>query len=449
MGFNEDIFQQISVKSLTRHSSFVSLPKASKRELIENLFELSQLSVLRDLNKEKIRELDTDLSLLDSEEKKFQMLIKQEEENLDKLKRIKEELETKSKTEIQEKEDQITKHKDKVQKFKTGLGMLSQCDKDLSEQKNSMKLKQSEIDGMRSILSDLEKDVVVFESKIAFMEDKCEGCPKVIELIDDPGILNTKEQINNFVKSLGELKDDQHLVQKEMDRLSQLISNREGILTKLNVSKNSINILRKEVTNAKKQIDIKIDESNYKLHQQKLTAVRDKKGENLETLKYSQAIGMLLKDEGIRAHIIKKYLPLINKILNTYLQKFAINLELELTSDFDIKINTKFKEKFSYFNFSEGEKKRIDTALLFTFLDFCKIKHSKAKTNVLVIDEFASGLDPDGENVLYEILKDLAENSNIEVITISHSTAIDPDKIDRVFEASIERGFSQLNEIKE
>ena len=156
-----------------------------------------------------------------------------------------------------------------------------------------------------------------------------------------------------------------------------------------------------------------------------------------------------MKDDGIKSYIIKKYLPLINKILNLYLQKFSINLELELTSDFEIDIKTKFKENFTYYNFSAGEQKRIDTALLFTFLDFCKLKHSKSKTNVLIIDEFASGLDPEGENVLYEILKDLSQDSNMEIITISHSQAIDPDKIDRILEAVVDRGFSQLVEHEE
>jgi hypothetical protein len=157
----------------------------------------------------------------------------------------------------------------------------------------------------------------------------------------------------------------------------------------------------------------------------------------------------LLQDDGIKSHIIKKYLPLLNKLLNTYLQKFGLDLELEFTYNFDVIIKNNFKSNLTYDNFSQGEKKRVDASVMFCFLEFCKLKYNTAKVNILIFDEFTVGLDPEGESTFYEILRDISDKENLEVITVSHSSLIDPDKIDSTYSASISRGFSNLMKIEE
>jgi energy-coupling factor transporter ATP-binding protein EcfA2 len=137
----------------------------------------------------------------------------------------------------------------------------------------------------------------------------------------------------------------------------------------------------------------------------------------------------------------------VNKLLNTYLQKFNAETLFYFDSEFNEVIGTRYKESFSYFNFSEGQKRRIDLAILFAMTEFSKIKNRKAACNIMILDEISSMMDSDGENGLYDILKDLVTKENKCVVTISHSGNIDPEKIAHLYDVKIEKGFSKITKV--
>lgn len=449
IGFDENIFQQIGIKSLTRYSSFMELKKAQKRELIENLFELELLSIIKELNKEDYDSLTTDISKCEYDIKKYKLLEDQEFENINKLKQIQEQLKIKSGKELAGKHAEISILDVELNKLNRGIDILigKQQDRDILEKKYDL-IEQKHSKHNKKV-KQLDNEIEIIKSKISFMNEQCSECPKIKNMEFDSCYDTQKSEQDVLKSDMKSFKTELNELDIKIDQIDKILVNYHTIEAKIKTNKTQRQKLIKEIEVKEKEDIIEIDETKYKEYRNKIKSLNKARENKLEELKYIETINTLLKDGGVKSYIIKKYLPLINKFLNTYLQKFNFNLELNLTTEMDVNIVTKFKENFSYYNFSEGEKKRIDISILFTFLDFCKIKHSKAKTNLLIIDEFASGLDVQSENILYEILRDLSSSNNIEVITISHSTAIDPDKIDRVFNAEFQGGFSQLALVEE
>ena len=152
----------------------------------------------------------------------------------------------------------------------------------------------------------------------------------------------------------------------------------------------------------------------------------------------------LFSDDGIKTLIIKKYLPSINKLLNTYLTKFNANMLFSFDNEFNEVILSKNQENYSYHNFSEGEKKRIDLAVLFAFIKFAMYKNKKSNTNLIIFDEILSGLDVFGVNALFDILKDHKDYQNKCILTINHNTDIENEYFDKTYEIFKEKGFSRI-----
>lgn len=153
---------------------------------------------------------------------------------------------------------------------------------------------------------------------------------------------------------------------------------------------------------------------------------------------------MLLKDDGIKTQIVKQYIPIINRNINRYLDQMEFFCQFQINENFEEVIKSRFRDEFSYESFSEGEKTRITLAILFTWRAIAKMRNS-ASTNLLILDEFMdSSLDQSGTDEFINIIKALAADSNI--ILISHKTDQIGDKFDRVLRFHKDKNFSRLQE---
>ena len=162
----------------------------------------------------------------------------------------------------------------------------------------------------------------------------------------------------------------------------------------------------------------------------------------LEEREYNSVIAELLKDTGIKTKIIKQYLPVINQLTNQYLQVLDFYVSFDLDEAFNETIRSRHRDAFSYDSFSEGEKQRIDLALLFTWRQVAKMKNSVA-TNLLVLDEtFDSSLDADGVENLLKILDTLDNDTNVFII--SHKGELLDNKFDRKIEFVKHKNFSKI-----
>ena len=209
------------------------------------------------------------------------------------------------------------------------------------------------------------------------------------------------------------------LLQKEIDKIQKEINNLQGQTGDVKKAKTELNNFRKK-------------------NEQHI----EKKLEYVEERTYNEVIGEMLKDTGIKTKVIKQYLPVMNRLINQYLQVLDFFVSFHLDENFNETIRSRHRDSFNYASFSEGEKQRIDLSLLFTWRQIAKMKNSAA-TNLLVLDEtFDSSLDVDGVDNLMKILDTLDEGSNTFII--SHKGDVLENKFRSKIEFFKEKNFSKI-----
>jgi len=251
-------------------------------------------------------------------------------------------------------------------------------------------------------------------------------------------------------------------VQEGIDRLKEKIDSTSSVLEttldtlkKVNDHKQTVVQLESDI-NAKKQVidslnddieqksseDISTQKNDLENLQKQLVEHKADQEGQVEVKELYSIATKLLKDTGIKSRIIKQYVPVMNKLINKYLAAMDFFVQYELDENFDEKIKSRFRDEFSYASFSEGEKMRIDLALLFTWRAIAKLKNS-ASTNLLIMDEvFDSSLDTTGTDEFLKILKDLTSDTNVFII--SHKTDQLIDKFPNVLRFEKHRNFSRM-----
>lgn len=218
----------------------------------------------------------------------------------------------------------------------------------------------------------------------------------------------------------------------------------------INSNNDKINIMQREIEKIQKEISTLLQSSgDIKTAKDELNTLRDskdsiteKKLEYVEERTYNEVIGEMLKDTGIKTKVIKQYLPVMNRLINQYLQVLDFFVAFHLDENFTETIRSRHRDAFNYASFSEGEKQRIDLSLLFTWRQIAKMKNS-ASTNLLVLDEtFDSSLDHDGIDNLTKILNTLEDGTNVFII--SHKGDILENKFRSKIEFIKERNFSKI-----
>jgi DNA repair exonuclease SbcCD ATPase subunit len=181
--------------------------------------------------------------------------------------------------------------------------------------------------------------------------------------------------------------------------------------------------------------------TKLKLYKEQLKTIEKEKNKLTEDNNYLVIAKQLLHDSGIKSKIIKRYLPVMNKLINSYLSALEFQVKFELDEQFNETIKSRYRDVFGYANFSEGEKMRIDLALLFTWRQIAKMKNS-TNTNLLILDEiFDSSLDYNGTD---EFLKILSTLSNENVFIISHKSDLNVDKFDGLIRFEKQQNFSKV-----
>ena len=234
--------------------------------------------------------------------------------------------------------------------------------------------------------------------------------------------------------------------ERKFFELQKEITTLQNETSQLNVRISNSNKLRKDLESEIQDITDKYE--NRTAENVKLTEYKNKLKEILEDLnklkeeyEYFQQANTLLKDDGVKSGIIRKYLPLINQQVNDYLQRMDFFINFTLDEEFNENIQTPVHEKFSYASFSEGEKMRIDLSLLFTWREVARLKNSVA-TNLLIMDEvFDSSLDGFGTDEFLKIVRFVIKDANVFII--SHKNEL-YDKFNNCLEFEKVKGFSRL-----
>ena len=258
----------------------------------------------------------------------------------------------------------------------------------------------------------------------------------IVDLDDDieemnDGLDKLETEVNNVLSRLSDIK----LVNDEIQHINSEITSKNGHIKSHN---RFINHLNQELKEEAEEVDT----GKTKLLDRELGEQKELKRQYGEQKRYYDILGMILNDKGIKTKIIRQYVPIINKYVNKYLNDLDFLINFSIDENFSETIRSQYRDEFTYASFSEGEKMRIDLALLFTWRMVAKLKNS-VNTNLLIMDEvFDSSLDADGTDAFLKIINSMDADTNVFVI--SHKEEILFDKFISTIKFTMKRKFSKI-----
>jgi len=443
---NHKSFTQIVVLGSANYVPFMQLSAGERRTVIEDLLDIQIFSVmntlLRDkinLNKNAIRDSEYKIELI---EQKIEM---QNKHILS--------LRTNNDSLIQTKQDLLSELEEKINQteIKTSniVSKIEELNSDIADQDKIVKKKSKLIE----LESQLESKIKNLKREIKFFHDH-DNCPTCKQGIDHDFKSKTIETRDGKTKEINEalatLEQEILSVNARIEEITKInaqitflnstISNNNADIRSWN---NSIKTLTKEIESIRTntdQIDTSVNEIEE--HKQDLAKSVKDKYKLIDEREILEVSSSLLKDTGIKTRIIRQYVPIINKLVNKYLAALDFFVNFELDEKFSEIIKSRFRDEFSYASFSEGEKMRIDLALMFTWRAVAKLRNS-ASTNLLIMDEvFDSSLDVSGTEEFFKILDGLTSDSNVFII--SHKGDSLFDKFHSIIKFEKHSNFSRI-----
>jgi len=443
---NYKSFTQIVILGSSSFVPFMQLKTADRRAIIEDLLDIEIFSVMNQLLKQRVSENKDDMGTVDI----ALGLAKGEVENLEYLV---EQLKENKSAQIKRNKKDIEKHEETIKKYKETIDTLLGKNKTLNESISDEKKVRGEIDSLLDYQKGIETNITKCNEEMDFYEKNshCDTCEQEIPE-EHRETMKSKfhgkmHELSSGLISLGfKLKKEK----ERLDEIEEVVKEYDNNLSeqiKINASITACQEYIKKVSRQNEEIvqvteDIDKTKSNLNTAQEDIRIYTTEK-EELSKQKYLYEIaGNLLKDGGIKAKIIKQYLPIINKYINAHLGKMDFYVSFELDEGFAETIKSRHRDEFTYDSFSEGEKMRIDLALLFTWRAVAKLKNS-VNTNLLILDEvFDSSLDTAGTDEFLKILYDLT--GNVNVFVISHKGEILYDKFKSHMKFEKHKNFSRI-----
>ena len=440
-------FTQVVILGSSTFVPFMRLPVGQRREIIEDILDIQMFSAMNILLKDKVRDNTEQIKTVENE-----LSILCEKIELQKQHMLL--LEKKTQEEITKKQEKISLYKNQeletTQNVEISTQQISKLNEEMLEYQNSStKLKK-----LNTFLIKLQGKLQTCQKEHKFFEDN-HVCPTCTQDLSETF---RKEKLDQGERKISEMnlgyEDLSSAILEEESRfekfaeLSTQVNDINSIISQANYELVSI---RRQITSIETEIEeLKTDDVDKQAEFKKLqTMVNDKKSFKVETseLKKDRDVlltaGQLLKDNGIKSRIIKTYLPTMNKLINQYLQRMEFYINFTLDDNFEEIIKSRYRDVFSYESFSEGEKARIDIALLLTWRSIAKLKNS-VDTNLLILDEIFDGsLDQSGSSELGWILRNFDDKTNVFVI--SHKESME-GKFDRTLLVEKPKNYSTISE---
>jgi DNA repair exonuclease SbcCD ATPase subunit len=443
---NYKSFTQIVILGSASFVPFMQLSTANRREVVEDLLDIKIFSAMNVVIKDKIRQVKDEIGTLELKKESLLDKVNMQKNFID-------ELETRGKENIQKKRDSISVLDKEIEIYMRESSVLEETifekQKELEEYSNATN-KLKKLGNLKGKIS--EKVSTITKEHKFFTNNSV--CPTCTQEIDESFRLNKISESEKKAKDLQNgYKELEEAIQEEEEREQQFILLSKEIVkvtneitqnsTRISSNQRQIQSLELEIKTTAEQLKNRNTEDK-KLEEFKnnLQKTYDEFAEKKQSLNYYDFTYSLLKDGGVKAKIIKKYLPLMNHLINKYLQMMDFYINFNLDEEFKESIKTPIHEDFSYDSFSEGEKMRINLAILFTWREIARMKNS-VNTNLLILDEvFDSSLDYMGTDYFSKIIRFVIKNTNVFVI--SHKTDELIDKFDRIIKFDKRKGFSAM-----
>ena len=440
-------FTQVAVLGSANFTPFMQLKTYERRRIVEDLLDIRIFSVMYDIVKGKNRTLQGELTETNSE-------IKVVNERIAGLNNTIKSLQENKDKKVNEFKATVEKTQKHIQELLSQVGAKEQEVADLNatiEDGGDLKEKLDKLLLLEKSIEDNRKKI---RNEIEFLQNN-DNCPTCKQGIDEEHKKQHGAERTEKIKELeGGLKDIDSKVRSISERLEEITTIQQQITS----IQNEIGLVHSEIvsnqkysTKLQEEIESLQQESTNASDYEKALKDNDKllksyetnKEEMVDTAYYYDTAMKVLTDSGIRTRVIKQFLPIMNKLINKYLASMEFFIDFNLDEEFKETIRSRFRDDFAYANFSEGEKMRIDLALLFTWRAVAKLRNS-VNTNLLVLDEIMdSSLDEAGTEEFLRIIRNLTENQNTFVI--SHKGEILYEKFDNVLRFKKDKNFSTIS----
>lgn len=441
--FNYKAFTQIVILGSSSFVPFMQLSAADRRTIIEELLDINIFSSMNAVLKERVSEFKHRISELKIDHETTMAKIEMQKKYVNEAKKTNEEV-------IEQKQQEYAEHEQAIANLQEDIVKVQkQIDSLLGKIKDEDKIKQkqkklSQLEGkIETNLTKAKTDIQFYtknntcpscDQKINNKQEKIHECNEKIKELND-GLEKLTEEYNSVSTQLGEIMKVHkkiNLHNTEIARINTSISETQKYMNKLLKEVDSLKN-KKAVGDDMVAVSQELLDKLEEINQQRVDLFNDKS--------YIDVAAALLKDSGIKAKIIRQYLPIINKLVNKYLSSMDFFVNFEIDEEFKETIKSRHRDIFSYENFSEGEKMRIDLALLFTWRAIAKMKNSM-NTNLLILDEvFDSSLDNNGTDEFMKLIQSLNETN---VFVISHKGDILVDKFRSVIKFEKVKNFSRI-----
>ena len=441
---NYKSFTQIVILGSAGFTPFMQLTSSQRREVIEDILDIKIFSAMNSVVKDKMRENKERVRTLELKKETLIDKIQMQKEFID-------ELEKRGQKDIVDKQE-------KISTLQVSEDDLIKKNDDLSSDLSDVQNKLEQLSNPQSVIKKMNNIRVQLQTKVKSTEeeriffDKNTVCPTCTQDIEEGFRLNRIAELNASVGKLetGLSELEEKLQEEESKQLRFIELTKEVSSLTHGISQNNVRIsglqrqcrdLESEIQKITEQLANRNSEHDkLRDFDEKLKTSYNELAEEKDKINLNEFVYSLLKDGGVKTKIIKKYLPLINQQVNRYLQMMEFYINFTLDEEFSETVQSPIHENFSYASFSEGEKMRIDLALLFTWREIAKYKNS-TNTNLLIMDEvFDSSLDGMGTEEFLKIIRFVIRDANIFVI--SHKSEL-YDRFPNSIKFEKVKGFSQ------
>ena len=442
---NYKSFTQIVILGSSTFVPFMQLPVNSRREVIEDLLDIKIFSAMNMIIKDKIRTVRDQVKTLELKKSSLKDKVQMQQNFI-------EELENQAQKNIADKESKIqTLLEEENDAMNLNIKLVEEMD-DFQKVMRSYESSSAMLKKLGNLKGKISNKVSTVTKEHKFFNENT-VCPTCTQGIEEEFRLNKIKDAHNKKEELESgFQELETAIQKEEERERQFLKLSKEVTKLTNeISQNNVKIsgyqrqvrdLESEIQTITTQLENRNSEHEKLAEFNKnLRETYELLGEKKQTIQYHDFAYTLLKDGGVKTKIIKKYLPLINQQVNKYLQMMDFYINFKLDEEFNETVQSPIHENFSYASFSEGEKMRIDLALLFTWREVARFKNS-VNTNLLIMDEvFDSSLDGMGTEEFLKIVRFVIKGANIFVI--SHKESLH-DKFDGLIRFEKVKGFSRM-----
>lgn len=442
---NYKTFTQVVILGSSSFIPFMQLTASDRRAVIENILDINIFTTMNMVLKGKVsitKENITDIA----------NRIELQEQKIQYQQKIVDSLNVRLNNDVKKIENDISDHENEIVNLEDEIAALQnskssiKLDYDISAVRKELKDHEKTISSLTFKMDDLENEMDFFKKS-----DKCPKCRiKITDQIKSDNTIQINSQIEDIANKIKSLNVETQTREKLIEDYNRYIEQQDELdlaikenLTKIREIRSLVNYKKTQLMESTKiETDLTKEKLTLKIEKESLLSLKKEKDELKKDFDYLKLAGEILKDNGVKIKIIKHYLPAMNKFINKYLRAMDFFVQFHIDEEFNETIKSRHRDEFSYMNFSEGEKMRIDLALLLAWREIAKVKNS-VNCNLLILDEiFDSSLDSVGTDEVLKLLNALGNKTNVFVI--SHKADQIVDKFANTITFEKKNNFSRI-----